>query len=550
MAVKAFLTESIIARYVKTIKSCPREIIANKQIFLTAAMYATAGLPITWDQGSSSVVPSLPGFQDAFGITSATNPTQVSNFISFVYIGAGVGAGLSFFINDRIGRLWSFRLYMVVWIIGQMIATFSSGYLGVLYTARIVSGLGIGALTVIGPVSIVEIAPTEIRGLLSVWFSVVMLLSLTVSVFVVLGVYLHVASSYLQYQIVFFVPTLAVALIILASFFLSESPRWLFLVNRPEEGIETLVKLRGLPATHPRIASEIEDIRKQIEGQQKLHHGGSQPGFVELCKETFLVPSNLRRVQQTCISYALAQLSGANSVTSYLVPILSLMGLGGGTDRSLFLSGMYSMAKFFFTLIASFCFIDVLGRRKSFFTGATLQMLSDIYIGVYIKYRQSGAVTTNASQAAIAAIFIHGFGFAVGLLILPYVFGAEVWPNHIRSFGAAISQCFHWLFFFGISKGTPSLLAKTNNWGAFLFFAAWCFISLLYAYFVIPETSREGIEDFDAIFEQPLWRAYRGTKRNNETCIEGREILVEREDMPAADLAKKKTQFVDSSIEV
>ncbi|KAJ5836280.1 hypothetical protein N7447_002306 [Penicillium robsamsonii] len=546
MAPKEMLAESTIARYVKTIRSCPREIIANKQILLTAAMYATAGLPITWDQGSSSVIPSLPGFQDAFGITSATNPTQVSNFISFVYIGAGVGAGLSFFINDRIGRLWSFRLYMVIWIIGQMIATFSSGHIGVLYTARIVSGLGIGALTVIGPVSIVEIAPTEFRGLLSVWFSVVMLLSLTVSVFVVLGVYLHVASSYLQYQIVFFVPTIAVAFIIVASFFLSESPRWLFLVNKPEQGIEALVTLRGLPATHPRIASEIEDIQKQIETQQKFQHSGSQTGLVKLCKETFLVPSNLRRVQQTFISYALAQLSGANSVTSYLVPILSLMGLGGGTDRSLFLSGMYSMAKFFFTLIASFCFIDMLGRRKSFFTGVTLQMISDIYIGVYIKYRQSGLVTSNASQAAIAAIFIHGFGFAVGLLILPYVFGAEIWPNHIRSFGAAISQCFHWLFFFGINKATPSLLAKTNNWGAFLFFAAWCFISLVYAYFVIPETASEGLEDFDAIFEQPLWKAYRGTQRNRVTCVEACELPTEQENTPA----KKKSQFVDGVVEV
>ncbi|KAJ6044357.1 uncharacterized protein N7446_002550 [Penicillium canescens] len=552
MSLKIMFTESTIAGYVRTIRSCPREIIANRQLLFTVAMYATAGLPITWDQGSSSVIPSLPGFQAAFGITSAANPTQVTNFISFVYIGAGVGAGFSFFINDRIGRLWSFRLYMAIWIIGQMLATFSYGHTGVLYTARIVSGLGIGPLTVIGPVAIVEVAPTEIRGLLSVWFSVVMLLSLTVSIFVVLGVYLHVASSYLQYQIVFFVPTIAVALIVMGSFYLSESPRWLFLVNKQEQGVETLVKLRGLPATHPRVASEIEDIQRQIDGQWKFQKSSLQPGFIELCKETFLVPSNLRRVQQTFISYALAQLSGANSVTSYLVPILSLMGLGGGTDRSLFLSGMYSMAKFFFTLIASFCFIDVLGRRKSFFTGVTLQMVSDIYIGVYIKYRQSGLVTTSASEAAVGAIFIHGFGFAVGLLILPYVFGAEIWPNHIRSFGAAISQCFHWLFFFGINRATPSLLANTNNWGAFIFFAAWCFVSIVYAYFVIPETAREGLEDFDAIFEQPLWRAYRGTKRNNTTCIEAFEVSDAHDHMSrsGSDLTKKNNHFADDGVEI
>ncbi|KAJ5294640.1 hypothetical protein N7508_009461 [Penicillium antarcticum] len=556
MSLKMMFTESTIASYVRTIRSCPHELIANCQSLLTVAIYASAGLPITWDQGSSSVIPSLPGFQATFGITSAANPTQVTNFISFVYIGAGVGAGLSFVINDRIGRLRSFRLYMAIWVVGQMLATFSYGHKGAVSTARIVSGLGIGPLTVIDPAAIVEVAPTEIRGLLSVRFSVVMLLSLTVSVFVVLGVYLHIATSYLQYQILFFVPTIAVAFIVLAHFFLSESPRWLFLVNRQEEGIATLAKLPGLSASHPRIASAIEDIQKQIDGQRKSQKSDSQPGCIGLCKETFLVPSNLRRVQQTFISYAFAQLSGANSVTSYLVPILSMMGLGGGTDRSLFLTGMYSMAKFFFTLIASFCFIDVLGRRKSFFTGLTLQMVSDIYIGVYIKYKQSGVVTTSGSQAAVGAIFVHRFGFVVGnfwyilpanyllgLLILPYVFGAEVWPNHIRLFGAAISQCFHWLFFFGISRA--SLLANTNNWGAFIFFAAWCFVSIVYAYFAIPETAREGLEDFDAIFEQPLWRAYRGTKRNNTTCIEAFEVSSD-----SGDWTKKKNHFADAGVEV
>ncbi|KAL3463586.1 general substrate transporter [Aspergillus heterothallicus] len=514
MAAKSIFTESTLAKYVQAIRESPRELILNRRLLLTAALYATAGIPITWDQGSSSVVPSLPGFQEDFGITSAANPTQISNFVSFVYIGAGVGAGASFFINDRIGRLWSLRLYMVVYIIGQLIATFASGSLGALYTARIISGLGIGSLTVIGPIGIVEVAPTEFRGLLAVWFSVAMLLSLTVSCLVVLAVFLHVAASRLQYQIVFFTPTILLALLILASFTLYESPRWLALAGRHDEAVRTLVTLRGLPANHPRVDSEIEDIRHHV---HTLGDGNSNSNsFTSIVKETFLVKSNLRRVQQATLSYALAQLSGANSVTSYLVPILSLMGLGGGTSRSLFLTSMYSMAKFFFTLMASFFFIDALGRRKSLFTGITIQMISDIYIGVYIKYHQSssssGTLSASASQAAVAAIFLHGFGYAIGLLVLPYVFGAELWPNRIRSFGAAFSQAFHWLFYFAVNKGMPSLLADTDNWGAFLFFAAWCAVALLYVFFTVPETAGAGLEDLDRLFEAPLWRAYRSVR--------------------------------------
>ena len=110
------------------------------------------------------------------------------------------------------------------------------------------------------------------------------------------------------------------------------------------------------------------------------------------------------------------------------------------------------------------------------YVGVIIQMVSDIYIGVFLKYKQEDQVSGSASQAAIAMIFLHGFGYAVGmfrqggspvlwltvpgLLVLPYVFVAEVWPNQLRSFGAALGQTFHWWFFFGISKATPSILSS------------------------------------------------------------------------------------------
>lgn len=95
---------------------------------------------------------------------------------------------------------------------------------------------------------------------------------------------------------------------------------------------------------------------------------------------------------------------------------MNLIGIGDADDqtRSLFLTGMYSFAKFWFTVIASFFFIDALGRRRSMFVGVIIQMVSDVYIGVFLKYKQEDQVSGSASQAAIAMIFLHGFGYAVG----------------------------------------------------------------------------------------------------------------------------------------
>lgn len=356
------------------------------------------------------MVPSLPGFQHHFKITSGSNPEQIRNFVSLVYIGYAVGSALSFFVNDRIGRLWSFRLYIAVWTLGQIVAIVTPNVSG-LYAARIISGMGIGGLTVSGPMSLAEIAPSEIRGLLTSWYVVAMGISLFTSTFCVYGIYLHVPVSRLQYQIAFFAPVIFMAFCVIWSFLVCESPRWLMIAGRREEAAEVLAKLRGLPQEHERMQEELQSIVASI---RLSGNPEEKPTLLSLAKETFTKKSNLRRVQQTIVSYALAQLSGANSITSYFVPYMQLISPGGGVTRSMFLSGMYGFSKLWFSLIASFLFIDALGRRNSLFIGTALQAISDIYIGVFIRYQQRGPVSDTASQAAVGMLFVHAFGYSVG----------------------------------------------------------------------------------------------------------------------------------------
>lgn len=430
MAFRNLFTESTLSTYVKQVRAAPRQLVWNRHLLLSTLCYATASMPLSkytnyavltmaaantlqlaWDQGSSGTIPILPGFQEHFGFGNS-NAGELRYFVSIPFAGAGVGALLSLFINDRIGRLWSWRLYTAIWIIGQLVMCFTPTLAG-LWVARVICGLGIGPLTVVGTMSIVEIAPTEIRGLLAVWFSVLMCISGVVSIFTVLGAFVHIPTSRLQYQVVWFAPCVFFALLIGASFLLCESPRWLWLVGRHDEAVETLVLLRGLPADHPRVASELDEIKNAID-RETTHYEAGTSRLLGNFKETFTVRSNLRRVQQTLMSYALAQISGANSITSYFIPILNLLGEAGGTTHSLFMSGMYSTSKVFFTLIASLFLIDALGRRGSLFLGAFLQMVSDIYLAVYLKYEQAGNVNMTMSEAAIGMLFVHALGYAIG----------------------------------------------------------------------------------------------------------------------------------------
>ncbi|KAM0547312.1 hypothetical protein ACHAPJ_010447 [Fusarium lateritium] len=510
MALKDIIRNSPLAGYGKAIREAPREVIYNRHLLLSSLIYAFGGFPVIWDQGASSVIPSLPGFQNHFKIVSGSNADEIRIFVSIVYVGFGVGSALTFFINDRLGRIWSYRLYTLVYCIGTIIAIVSPN-LKVLYAARVIQGLGLGPLTVTCPMSIVEIAPAEIRGLLASWFTVLMGLGLFTAVFCTLGVFLHVPTGNLQFQIIWLAPMILMSLCMVATLFIEESPRWLFMVQRRQEAIDTLVKIRGLPADNSRVEREIHDIEDDI---NRTAEAVGNSSLWTIAKETFTIASNLRRVQQSVVCYALAQLSGANLITSYFVPILAIVGVEGGTSHSMFLSGMYGLSKFFFILIATFFFIDALGRRKSLFIGAGLQLVTHIYLAVYVRYTQRGSVPEAASNAAIAALFVHAFGYGVGLFILPYVFGSELWPNRIRSFGGALSQTFHWLFIYAMQYSMPSILSSFHQWGAFLFFAAWCAVAIVYTYLMVPEVAGLSVEDIEELFRGPWLNARKSTQRS------------------------------------
>jgi hypothetical protein len=69
------------------------------------------------------------------------------------------------------------------------------------------------------------------------------------------------------------------------------------------------------------------------------------------------------------------------------------------------------------------------------------------------------------------------------------------------------------LFYYGINAATPSLLSSFDNWGAFIFFAGWCFIALLYVYLMVPEIAGLSVEQIDDLFKGSWFNANRRLRR-------------------------------------
>jgi hypothetical protein len=69
------------------------------------------------------------------------------------------------------------------------------------------------------------------------------------------------------------------------------------------------------------------------------------------------------------------------------------------------------------------------------------------------------------------------------------------------------------------------MLTSMDNWGAFIFFAGWCFISLLYVWSSVPETAGLSLEQLDALFEGPFWQTASQARKQRQLAdvIESRE---------------------------
>ena len=62
-----------------------------------------------------------------------------------------------------------------------------------------------------------------------------------------------------------------------------------------------------------------------------------------------------------------------------------------------------------------------------------------------------------------------------------------------------------------------------DNWGAFIFFAGWCFVSLIYVFLMVPETAGYSLEELDQIFEGSWFMAFRSKQSLQAGIIEGQK---------------------------
>jgi sugar porter (SP) family MFS transporter len=371
---------------------------------------------------------------------------------------------------DVFGRKSSLFLLAVLYFVSAIGCAVATNWTFLL-VARFIGGLAIGAASVVAPMYIAEISPSQWRGRL------VAVSQLNV----VIGILLSYVSNYAVAQC--FAPDVAwrwmlgiVAIPSLLFFFLifriMESPRWLVRQGRLDEARRVLLHLG-----EPDVERELLAIQLSLKGlashgeDRLLQRRYGRPVFLALAIASF------------------NQLSGINAVMYYAPKIFAMAG--AAQDSALLQSIIIGITLLVFTIAAMF-FIDRFGRRILIMIGSVGMIAC---LAVVAKEFAQGAGHSNGNIVLGGLIgYIAFFAFSQGAVI--WVFISEIFPNTVRAKGQALGSFTHWFMAAAVSWTFPVVADISGVW-AFGFFDLMMVLQFLFAWKIMPETKGGALEDIE-----------------------------------------------------
>lgn len=143
--------------------------------------------------------------------------------------------------------------------------------LGSLYAGHLLTGLGLGPLTMIASLVVSEIAPAAFRGRCIGFFEIMFQLGALLGFWIYYGVSMHVSScSALKWRVPISLQIPLIAILLLGSVLLPESPRFLMKQDNIEKASATLCRLWNLSITHPFLQQELSDMQIEIQVERGL----------------------------------------------------------------------------------------------------------------------------------------------------------------------------------------------------------------------------------------------------------------------------------------
>lgn len=366
---------------------------------------------------------------------------QQGHVASFILIGAMCGVFSSGYLADRFGRRR--LLLLAIWIyVLTSIASLLAISFGSLLILRFITGLAVGITSMLVPMFLAEIAPTEKRGAFVNGYQ----FSLAIGTLVAYGVNFWGSYHQQDWRWMFFLTLIPAAIQLLCYPFIPESPKWL----------------------HSR-----ETIDKIKKPQTRMF---SRPFW-------FILTIGI-------VLSSFQQLSGINAIIYFTPKIFSDAGFQD-PKSAIFATFCVGIVNVFATLL-TFFLVDRMGRRK---------LLLFSQFGIVISL--FGIILAFATESqfidliSVGALLFYIFAYAIGLGPVVWILIAEIFPLSIRARALSLMTFINWSSTYIIVLVFPYLVSTLKSAWTFSIFEVLSLGALGFFIRYIPETKGKSLEEIE-----------------------------------------------------
>jgi SP family arabinose:H+ symporter-like MFS transporter len=424
-----------------------------------------------------SVIGALGGLMFGFDIAIITgagpfieqqfhlNPVELGVAFSSLLFGCAIGSALAGLLADVFGR----RALMIVVALVFAATSIATGMADTFIhfnIARFLGGIAVGAVSLVAPMYVAEVAPASLRGRMGALYQTAIVIGILASYFINYALRNGGPDSWRH---MFYTGAIPAGIYLMLMLMAPETPRYLVRKGKSQKAREILVRTVGEAAA----VTETQDI------EASLQQG--RPRIADFLKPNVRIP--------LVVGFFLAILihfSGVNTVIDY-APII-FKSAGFNIDAALLSTFVVGIANLVFTLI-SFWVIDRLGRRPLYIFGSVGMGLTMVALVIAVLTGHFAGMVVLVLVVAYLMFFASCIGPVFWTLV------PEIFPNHVRSSAMIVPVLVQWFANGLVVFIFPSVFANLGQAITFGFLAAACLLQALFAYMFVPETKGRTLEE-------------------------------------------------------
>ena len=377
------------------------EQIGKGYLYLLSSVAALGGFLFGFD--IAIITGAMPFFEKHFNL----GPLELGAVNSSLLFGCILGSAVAGWVTDQFGRKKMMLLVAMLFAVTSVACGLAPTAM-ILSLARFCGGLAVGAISMLSPMYIAEIAPANVRGR----FTSLYQLSITIGIVISYFINYMLRGAPQNWRWMFVTGVLPSLLFLIMLCFVPESPRFLFKIGKETAAFNVLRDIGG----EELAKCELEEIRGS--------YAEALTGFAELNR-----PGIRRALLVGFVLAVLVQVSGINAIIDYAPRILQTAGWK--IDAALFSTFGLGIVNVVFTLVSVYT-VDRSGRKPLYIIGSIGMTVALLLLTVL----SAAHAFTGVFVLALCILYLIFFSSCIGPVFWTLI--SELFPNRIRGLAMSV----------------------------------------------------------------------------------------------------------------